>query len=102
MTGKPVKNNCNTHPKDCGIAGLLPRLSSVRGHGRLLEMRITLLPQNRTMTFAKRMSVASLLNKLDLLPGTVMVIRDAALLTDDEVIQVDDEIEIRSVISGGL
>lgn len=65
-------------------------------------MQVTLLPQNHTMTFSKRMSVASLLSKLDLLPGTVMVIREAVLLTDDEVIQVDDEIEIRSVISGGL
>ena len=65
-------------------------------------MQVTLLPQNRAVTFSKRMSVASLLNKLDLLPGTVMVIRGVALLTDDEVIQVDDEIEIRSVISGGL
>lgn len=65
-------------------------------------MRVTLLPQNRTITFPKRMSVASLLKKLDLLPGTVMVIRDAGLLTDDEVIQLDDEIEVRSVISGGL
>ena len=81
---------------------MLLRLSRVRGHGRLPEMQVTLLPQNRAMTFSKRMSVASLLNKLDVLPGTVMVICGAALLTDDEVIQVDDEIEIRSVISGGL
>jgi hypothetical protein len=30
-----------------------------------------------------------------------MVIRDETLLTDDEVVAEDDEIEIRAVISGG-
>ena len=65
-------------------------------------MRVTLLPQNRTMTFSKRMRVSRLLSELELLPGTVMVVRGTVLLTEDDLIQEDDEIEIRSVISGGL
>jgi sulfur carrier protein ThiS len=48
------------------------------------------------------MRVSALLSKLDLVPGTVMVIRGAALLIDEDLIQEDDEIEIRSVISGGV
>jgi hypothetical protein len=31
-----------------------------------------------------------------------MVIRGDRLLTEDEVIRADDEIEVRSVISGGV
>lgn len=65
-------------------------------------MQVTLLPQNRTITFSKRMRVSRLLSELELLPGTVMVVRNAVLLTEDDLIQEDDEIEVRSVISGGL
>lgn len=65
-------------------------------------MRVKLLPQNTVVTFSGRMRVASLLQKLNLLPATVMVIRDDQLLTEDELVRDEDEIEIRSVISGGL
>ena len=43
----------------------------------------------------------ALLHRLQLLPSTVLVIRGDALLTEDAVLEADDEIEIRSVISGG-
>ena len=72
------------------------------GHGRVNTMRVTLLPQSRTFTFPKRMRVAALLAKLDLLPGTVMVIREAILLTEEDLIEDEDDIEVRSVISGGV
>ncbi|TMA55779.1 MAG: thiamine biosynthesis protein ThiS [Deltaproteobacteria bacterium] len=61
-----------------------------------------LLPQNKTVTFSGRLRVAALLEKLALLPATVMVIRADRLLTEDDLIQDEDDIEIRSVISGGL
>ncbi len=67
-----------------------------------LAVRVKLLPQNKTLTFSGNMRVAALLEKLALLPATVMVIRDDRLLTEDELVQNEDEIEIRSVISGGL
>ena len=63
-------------------------------------VRVILLPQNKTVTFSGR--VAALLEKLALLPATVMVIRDDRLLTEDDLIQDEDDVEIRSVISGGL
>ncbi len=64
-------------------------------------MRITLLPQRRQVELSGRRRVRDILQELGLLPGTVMVIRDDELLTDEEVVGPDDTIEIRSVISGG-
>ena len=39
--------------------------------------------------------------ELNVLPSTAMVIRRDELLTDGEMVEDDDEIEIRAVISGG-
>jgi len=64
-------------------------------------MRITLLPQHRQIEIEGRRRVADVLRQLDLLPGTVMVIRGDALLTDHEFIEADEAVEIRNVISGG-
>jgi sulfur carrier protein ThiS len=64
-------------------------------------MKVTLLPQRRTVEFPGSRRVADVLAALELIPGTVMVIRGDALLTDGELVEGDDEIEIRSVISGG-
>lgn len=48
-----------------------------------------------------RRRVRELLRDLDLLPGTVLVIRNDELITDEDVVGAEDAIEIRSVISGG-
>jgi sulfur carrier protein ThiS len=65
-------------------------------------MRIHLRPQRRTVEVAGRRRVAQLLADLGILPGTAMVIRGDVLLTDGEVVEDGDELEIRAVISGGL
>jgi sulfur carrier protein ThiS len=65
-------------------------------------MRVHLRPQSRTVEIAGRRRVGALLAELGILPGTAMVIRGDALLTDGETIDDADEIEIRAVISGGL
>jgi sulfur carrier protein len=65
-------------------------------------VQVKLLPQNKIMMFQDSMRVLTLLRKLALTPETVMVIRGDRLLTEDELIQADDDIEIRSVISGGV
>ncbi len=67
-----------------------------------LRMRIHLRPQRRTVEVAGRRRVAQLLADLGILPGTAMVIRGDVLLTDGEVVEDGDELEIRAVISGGL
>ncbi|MGE0680634.1 MAG: thiamine biosynthesis protein ThiS [Candidatus Binatia bacterium] len=65
-------------------------------------MQVRLLPQNKIVTFSEDLRVTVLLRKLSLLPQTVMVIRGDRLLTEDELVRAEDEIEIRSVISGGI
>lgn len=65
-------------------------------------MHVRLLPQNKVITFSEDLRVTVLLRKLSLLPQTVMVIRGNQLLTEEELVRAEDEIEIRSVISGGV
>ena len=65
-------------------------------------MQVKLLPQNKIVTFSGHMRVAVLLKKLALLPGTVMVIQGQHLLTEEDLVHDEDNIEIRSVISGGI
>lgn len=69
---------------------------------RSRAVQVKLLPQNKSITFPDGMRVLVLLKKLSLTPETVMVIRGDRLLTEDEVIHAEDEIEVRSVISGGV
>jgi len=64
-------------------------------------MRITLLPQRRQIELDGRRRVADILQQLGLLPGTVMVIRGNCLLCDSDLVDADDTVEIRNVISGG-
>jgi len=64
-------------------------------------MLITLLPQRKQIEIDGRRRVADLLRQLGLLAGTVLVIRGDELVTDEEVVEDDDTIEIRNVISGG-
>ncbi len=65
-------------------------------------MRVHLRPERRTVEISGRRRVAQLLAELGILPGTAMVIRGDLLLTDGEVVEDGDDIEIRAVISGGL
>jgi sulfur carrier protein ThiS len=65
-------------------------------------MRVHLHPQRRTVEVAGRRSVGRLLTELGVLPNTAMVIRRDELLTDGEMVEDTDEIEIRAVISGGV
>ena len=64
-------------------------------------MRITFIPQRRELELAGRRRVRELLQDLGLIPGTVMVIRNDELITEEDVVAADEAIEIRSVISGG-
>ena len=65
------------------------------------RMRVHLHPQRRTVEVAGRRLVGRLLAELGILPGTAMVIRRDELLTDGEMVEDGDEVEIRAVISGG-
>ena len=64
-------------------------------------MRILLRPQCRTVNVTGRRTVARLLRELGVVPGTAMVIRNDTLLLESEIVEEDDDIEVRAVISGG-
>jgi sulfur carrier protein len=64
-------------------------------------MKIKLRNPSREVELAGRKRVKDVLRELDILPGTVLVIRGAELLTADEVVGDGDELEVRPVMSGG-
>jgi sulfur carrier protein len=64
-------------------------------------MRVILRNQGREVELHGRRRVRELLAELGVLPDTVLVIRGRDLLTIDEVVTEDDEVELRPVISGG-
>ena len=64
-------------------------------------MQITLLPARKRVELAGRQRVSEGLKALNLVAGTVMVIRGDELVIEQEMLEADDEIEIRNVISGG-
>lgn len=64
-------------------------------------MRITVLPQHKQVELSGRRCVSEVLSQLGFLPGTAMVIRGDQLVPEHEMLDADDVVEIRSVISGG-
>jgi len=62
---------------------------------------VSLNPQGRQLEIDGVRRVEDLLRRLEILPGTVLVIRGERLLTDDARLDAGDEIELRSVVSGG-
>ena len=64
-------------------------------------MDVRLEPQGKHVKVSGRRRVGDLLTSLGLLAGTVMVIRGDDLLTDDEMIEDAESVEVRAVISGG-
>lgn len=64
-------------------------------------MRVKLRNPDRTVEVTGPRVVSALLAELQIVPETVLVIRDATLLTRDEGLHDEDEVEIRPVLSGG-
>lgn len=64
-------------------------------------MKILLRNPRRELEIPGPITVAALLTRLELVPESVLVIRGDTLVTHDARLGVDDEIEIRPVISGG-
>ena len=64
-------------------------------------MKIKLRNPSREVELVGRKRVKDVLKELDILPGTVLVIRGSDLLTADEVVGESDELELRPVMSGG-
>ncbi len=64
-------------------------------------MKIVFSPSGEVSEIRGVRRVHALLDRLEILPGTVLVIRGEGLLTEDAVLSDEDSIEIRSVVSGG-
>ncbi len=64
-------------------------------------MNILLSQPDRQMQLQGPKRVKDILKELQLVPEAYLVIRQAELVTEDELIADTDEIEIRPVISGG-
>ena len=77
--------------------------SLVGSEGRCYRRRLTihLQPQGKIVSLAGRRRVGDVVQHLGLVSGTVLVIRGDELLTDDEFLEPDDDVELRAVISGG-
>jgi sulfur carrier protein len=65
-------------------------------------MKVVLRNPRREIEIGGKRRVKELLVELDIVPGTVLVIRANELLTADTVVGDDDVLELRPVMSGGL
>ncbi len=64
-------------------------------------MRVLLRNPRRELDLTGPVTVAKLLNQLDLNRESVLVVRGDTLVPGDAVLAEDDVVEIRPVISGG-
>ena len=64
-------------------------------------MKIILRNPRREVEIKGKRRVKELLVELDILAGTVLVIRGDELVTSDTVVGDDDVLEVRPVMSGG-
>ncbi|HYB71242.1 MAG TPA: MoaD/ThiS family protein [Candidatus Bathyarchaeia archaeon] len=64
-------------------------------------MKVILRNPRREVQVDGKRRVKELLAELDILPSTVLVIRDNELLTSDAMVGGDDVLEVRPVMSGG-
>lgn len=64
-------------------------------------MKVKLRNPDRVIEVNGPGTVTALLTQLEVASEAVLVIRDATLLTRDEHLGPDDEVEIRPVLSGG-
>jgi sulfur carrier protein len=64
-------------------------------------VKVTLRNPDRTVEVDGPKTVLDLLMQLDIVPESVLVIRDSTLLTRDERLGPTDELEVRPVLSGG-
>jgi sulfur carrier protein len=51
--------------------------------------------------FNETMTVRQLVERVGLLPGTVLALRNGKLITEDQVVRPDDEIKLIAIVSGG-
>jgi sulfur carrier protein len=78
----------------------LPPCSPACGYA-LEVVKVTLRNPDRTVDVDGPKTVLDLLRQLEIVPESVLVIRDSTLLTRDEPLGPTDDLEVRPVLSGG-
>ncbi len=74
---------------------------SCHPRGESQRVKVILRNPKREVELSGKRRVKELLVELDVLPGTVLVIRGDELLTSDTVVGEGDVVELRPVMSGG-
>ena len=64
-------------------------------------MRVVLRNPKRELDIPAPRNVGQLLERLEIIPESVLVIRNDTLATHDELLDENDTVEIRPVMSGG-
>ncbi len=57
--------------------------------------------RDRTWTFDEALTVEQMLKRIDVLPESVLVVRDGTLVTEDQKLKPGDRVKVVGVISGG-
>jgi sulfur carrier protein len=60
-----------------------------------------LILRNKVYEVKAGMSLLSALQKIDVVPESVIAVRDGEMITDDEILRPGDEVKLVAVISGG-
>ncbi|KRT36263.1 ThiS family protein [Acetomicrobium hydrogeniformans ATCC BAA-1850] len=72
-------------------------LLTAQGGSEIVRVRY----KKEVLEFIETMSVNKLLKKMALNKGEVVVIRNGAIVTEDEMLNPDDEVRIIDTVSGG-
>jgi sulfur carrier protein len=64
-------------------------------------MQVKLRNPDRVVEISGPKTVVAVLEELDIVPESVLVIRNKTLMTRDERVDDGDKIEVRPVLSGG-
>ena len=84
------------------IGGYNRSTPSIPQAGAPERVKVILRNPRREVELSGKRRVKELLVELDVLPGTVLVIRGDELLTSDTVVGDADVVELRPVMSGGV
>ena len=69
--------------------------------GSKKNMAAKIIIRNNEYEIRQGMTIRKALQKLNIDPDSVLITRSGELITDDEIIQLNDEIKLVPVISGG-
>lgn len=64
-------------------------------------MVVKLILRDKVYEVKAGMSLLSALQKIDVVPESVIAVRDGEMITDDEILHPGDEVKLVVVISGG-